>query len=300
MVYSMCNYFNSRPEQFRPAVGLFFQIKDAEGKEKGHLLGTFHLRTPSLSLDFNKKMFVLPNRITALLIEQDPSKMDKETEKKFVALTRLVSLLYLYLLGNLEEGMEAAFLKRMGWLSSYLGKKHEVVCLEEWEIQLRQINSEKSDPQAPTIESDFKLMHSGALQAASLFTHWREGNMEALHKVFESTSPANYIRILNERNRGMAEKICDFLLKDTGSPLIAIGAFHLGGNEGVIELLKRKGYTCEQIKPDIPDSAPKEYPVIEPPPLHQALFSTLMTDCGLTLTIAFQVRFLLGANTPDE
>ena len=52
--------------------------------------------------------------------------------------------------------------------------------------------------------------------------------------------------LITDRNKNMADRI-DLLMKKQ-SIFIAVGAAHLGGEEGLVNLLKRKGYTLKEIR----------------------------------------------------
>lgn len=52
-------------------------------------------------------------------------------------------------------------------------------------------------------------------------------------------------KLFYERNRNMASRIEEFL-KTGGKHFVVVGAGHLVGNEGIPELLRRKGYSVEQ------------------------------------------------------
>ena len=53
-------------------------------------------------------------------------------------------------------------------------------------------------------------------------------------------------KLIYERNRNMALKIEDFLRKKE-THFVIVGAGHLVGNKGVIEMLRGKGYLVEQL-----------------------------------------------------
>ena len=60
--------------------------------------------------------------------------------------------------------------------------------------------------------------------------------------------PKLYRALVTDRNKRMAERIGDMAQKQ--STFAAVGALHLPGNEGVITLLREKGYTVEAVKMD--------------------------------------------------
>jgi len=54
-----------------------------------------------------------------------------------------------------------------------------------------------------------------------------------------------YEKLFFSRNRNMADQI-ERLLKEKKRPFVVIGAGHLLGKDGVVEILRRKGYRVEQ------------------------------------------------------
>lgn len=84
-------------------------------------------------------------------------------------------------------------------------------------------------------------------QAQALFTAWRNGDAPAMEKILvEGTraSPDIYEALFVERNRRWMPKIEACL--DTSRCMILVGAGHLVGADGLIALLRARGYTVEQ------------------------------------------------------
>jgi uncharacterized protein len=78
---------------------------------------------------------------------------------------------------------------------------------------------------------------------------WRNGDVASAEKLFlESMTDYPEIRekLLDERNRNWLPKIDQFLKLDE-DVLVVVGAAHLLGKNGVIELLKSRGYKMEQM-----------------------------------------------------
>jgi uncharacterized protein YbaP (TraB family) len=59
------------------------------------------------------------------------------------------------------------------------------------------------------------------------------------------SDPLMYQRLLVERNRNWMPKI-EALFARRGKTLVVVGAAHLLGPDGLIAMLKAKGYTVEQ------------------------------------------------------
>jgi uncharacterized protein YbaP (TraB family) len=55
-----------------------------------------------------------------------------------------------------------------------------------------------------------------------------------------------YEKLVIERNRKMVSKIEEYL-KEKETFFVIVGAGHLVGNQGIIELLKGKGFLLEQL-----------------------------------------------------
>ena len=83
---------------------------------------------------------------------------------------------------------------------------------------------------------------------------YRDRNIQFLDSLNTSMYSENYMEnMLYIRNRNMTEKI-DSIAK-TGSLFSAIGAAHLGGKKGVIEMLREKGYTVTALTSKITGKA---------------------------------------------
>jgi uncharacterized protein YbaP (TraB family) len=78
---------------------------------------------------------------------------------------------------------------------------------------------------------------------------WRSGDLAEAEKLFlESLRayPELQDKVLDERNRRWIPQI-EQMLKQDQNVLVVVGAGHLVGKTGVIELLKARGYNLEQM-----------------------------------------------------
>ncbi len=71
---------------------------------------------------------------------------------------------------------------------------------------------------------------------------YKDGDLNEMLRLFDEAemAPGLYFKLLTERNRNMAERIA--ALMPSGSVFTAVGAAHLPGAEGLIALLRKKGY----------------------------------------------------------
>jgi uncharacterized protein YbaP (TraB family) len=78
---------------------------------------------------------------------------------------------------------------------------------------------------------------------------WKKGDLGSLDEMMRTSFkeyPDMYEKFVTQRNKTWAEKLAELAAKDqTG--MVIVGAAHLGGKEGLLELLKQKGYTIEQL-----------------------------------------------------
>ncbi len=137
-----------------------------------------------------------------------------------------------------------------------MGKKtgKEIVALEDFEDSFRSVilsnrydkNAKSiSERQAMSLLGDFKSWEE--LQEDA----YRRGDLDLLDTLISSLYPGKYYRenMLDQRNVIMAEGM-DSLMQ-TKRLFTGVGAAHLAGDNGVINLLRQKGYTVTAEKRDI-------------------------------------------------
>ena len=87
-------------------------------------------------------------------------------------------------------------------------------------------------------------------QAQNLQMAWLAGDLAALEKASETgilAVPALRTALLTERNQRWMVQL-ELALKDTRRPLIAVGAAHLIGPEGLIALLEHRGLVINRVQ----------------------------------------------------
>ncbi|MFK8031651.1 MAG: TraB/GumN family protein [Gammaproteobacteria bacterium] len=78
---------------------------------------------------------------------------------------------------------------------------------------------------------------------------WKSGNAEQLHELFAEdleNNPDLHDALLIKRNMAWLPRIID-MTSQKDDYLVVVGALHLVGNEGVVELLRERGYTVRQL-----------------------------------------------------
>jgi uncharacterized protein len=78
---------------------------------------------------------------------------------------------------------------------------------------------------------------------------WKAGDAPAVERIVlqdVENDPAMYQRLLVDRNRNWLPAI-DALLSGPAHAFVVVGAAHLIGPDGLLQMLKAKGYAVEQM-----------------------------------------------------
>lgn len=85
-------------------------------------------------------------------------------------------------------------------------------------------------------------------QFVQMVKSWHQGNLAGMERFVETFKayPKYYQAILVKRNHNWVPQIEAFL-KDTKNYFVVVGVAHLPGEDGLIALLEKKGYTLERV-----------------------------------------------------
>ena len=122
----------------------------------------------------------------------------------------------------------------------------EVVGLETLEDQLAALDVMTLDEQAKALLKAVRNPKAGEKSLDKMVKTYKAQDIEALYKaVTEDKADLGKYEdvLLGNRNRNWIPKIAAMASKET--VFIAVGAGHLGGENGVISLLRKAGYTVE-------------------------------------------------------
>ena len=82
---------------------------------------------------------------------------------------------------------------------------------------------------------------------------WANGDVRALEAELQCEKTQDSVfagilipRLIDERNRVMADRIAD-IARSGPKSFVAVGALHLVGKDGIVELLRRRGFTVRQL-----------------------------------------------------
>ncbi len=131
-------------------------------------------------------------------------------------------------------------------------KGKEIKGLESIEYQLGLFDGLSDQEQEIYLLYTILEIEKTSSYAETIIKAWTEGNLKILEEMIYKPLKEKpellpiYKRLFLDRNRAMVSKIEDFL-KTRKRYFIVVGAGHLAGEEGIIELLKKKGYRIRQL-----------------------------------------------------
>ncbi len=143
---------------------------------------------------------------------------------------------------NPEFGVDKHFFP----LAQSAGKK--IVPLETVDYQIELITGLSKEEGELLLKSTLKEIDNTKKELTELVKAWREGNADQLHKLMNDAmadSPSIYKRLLTDRNHNWIPKIEEMARGQTNA-IVIVGAGHLVGKEGVVELLKKDGFKVIQ------------------------------------------------------
>jgi uncharacterized protein YbaP (TraB family) len=145
---------------------------------------------------------------------------------------------------EVESGLDIHFMEKAFWSSK------EIVGLETAEYQIIQLSSVPDEVVVKAILADIDIDPEEQIDA--IFDAWLNGDTSTMSEVFfrgpyiESEIEPLYEKLVYERNVKMAEKIDGFLSGDD-IYFVVVGAAHLIGENGLVNLMDKRGYQVEQL-----------------------------------------------------
>jgi hypothetical protein len=120
--------------------------------------------------------------------------------------------------------------------------------LETIEFQLDLLGNMTAPDQQAFLKQTLEDLEVAAEMADEMMTAWQTGDTDRLYDIlFKSfqAHPGIENRLLNRRNRNWIGQITK-MLKTPKNTMVIVGAGHLLGPHGVVELLRQEGYDVKQ------------------------------------------------------
>jgi uncharacterized protein len=156
--------------------------------------------------------------------------------------------------------LDALELQRMGCrpelgIDQYFRAKavdKKVLALETPEFQMAVLSRLNEVDQDALLLSTIRELNTIEKELAILLNAWKTGDEEKMEGLlFGQMSRYPHLapffdKMIYQRNRDMTSKIEGYL-KGGGTYFVVVGAGHLTGKKGIIDLLRKKGYSVEQL-----------------------------------------------------
>lgn len=252
-LYSLISFYliciNVNSQIIEPEKELLWEISSSTKGPKSYLFGTIHSNDKRV-FTFSDSVYIALNNSETIVLETDifglfenldtrqgiPSALYDKNGKPYTATNEASSTYY----GN-ENGMPQfldAYFEQYCWNS-----KKQFFPLESISDQLELV-------------SDFPAIKRGGINSGlidfaqeKLMDLYLKGDIDALNRFVEanlSVSETAYDNLIVKRNYKITSKL-DSLLKTKKSLFCAVGAGHLAGSDGLIRMLRSKGYRLRPI-----------------------------------------------------
>jgi len=200
------------------------------------------------------KYLTMPGDTTLdmLLSAKQYAKLDTYvSDSMHLSLAMFKTIKPMFLMG-MQEGMTLSE-DSSDFLDEYLMKKakngkKEIIGIETIEEQVKALDliplREQAKMVLEMIEPD-TTKPEGSID--DLVDIYARGDLDAIYMFYKKEDLSNTFNaaLITDRNRRMADRIDSIMKKKT--LFTAVGALHLPGDEGVINLLRKKGYTLTPI-----------------------------------------------------
>jgi len=199
----------------------------------------------------------------------------KIPEQILVRFLPAVTAQQLGLLELAKHGFSANYGIDMNFMNKASKQRKKIIELETIESQMDLFADIPDNIQDLMLYSSLKDFDQAIKDIKLIFKAWEKGDTEAIEKVTSRTVEEYpqlkpfWAKLTTERNKTMAAKIAEFLKGDR-TYFVIVGAAHLAGKEGIIELLEaKKGLKIRQVdalgkpvpKKDLRKTEPKTMPV---------------------------------------
>ena len=252
-------YFNDEDDE-KPLYNLLWKISGNGLSKPSYLFGTMHVRNYR-AFNFPKELYDAIEDVDAFSMEFHPDSMisgalshcyfdDSYFSKKEILTYKENETPGL---GFTEPRSLEGMLNRDGY---YSGKKTFVDAYLYDMARMRGKNIHgleeladyyKIENKNMGLSKDFLLQTHNKYDLLSIY---HEGNIDSIYNymaMVHDTTSRRFITLLIDRNRSMAERMHELIQKE--AVFNTMGSAHLGGDRGVVNLLRQMGYTLEAVKP---------------------------------------------------
>lgn len=127
--------------------------------------------------------------------------------------------------------------------------KKPMVGLETVKFQINLFDELSEGNQSGYVEHALTEIKQMETMLNDMMKAWKNGNLDKLDKITRAgfkDYPGMYEKFVTDRNKTWVKELDKLAAKDK-TCMVVVGVAHLAGKGGLIELLKQKGYTLEQL-----------------------------------------------------
>jgi uncharacterized protein len=142
-----------------------------------------------------------------------------------------------------EYGLDKHFLK----LARQTNR--QVVFLETLDFQIDLITGFSNSEEELLVEKSLEKIDDEKKEYGELLTAWKKGDANGLEKMvneMRTDAPAIFKKLVPDRTASWMPEV-DKLLHGSQNAIVIVGAGHLVGSDGMVELLKKKGIKVTQL-----------------------------------------------------
>lgn len=124
----------------------------------------------------------------------------------------------------------------------------QVIGLETAEYQVDRFDKMSDAMQEQLLRSELAEMETEKTGIRALLTAWQTGDAAAIEKMLLTSfteNPAAYNSLITERNRNWMPQL-EACLKRSTPCFVVVGAAHVVGPQGLLAMLRQRGYRIEQ------------------------------------------------------
>jgi uncharacterized protein len=124
----------------------------------------------------------------------------------------------------------------------------QVIGLETAEYQVDRFDKMSDAMQEQLLRSELAEMETEKTSLRALLTAWQTGDAAAIEKMLLMSfteNPAAYNSLITERNRNWMPQL-EACLKRSSPCFVVVGAAHVVGPQGLLAMLRQRGYRIEQ------------------------------------------------------
>jgi uncharacterized protein YbaP (TraB family) len=126
--------------------------------------------------------------------------------------------------------------------------KKQIVPLETVDFQIGLLTDFTKEEGESLMKTTLKELDNVKKDLAELLNAWKTGDAARLAKLLNEAmqdAPVIYKRLLTDRNKAWIPKL-EELARGNKNAMVVVGAGHLVGKDGVVELLRQKGFKVTQ------------------------------------------------------